>query len=73
MTTDHVFSTRRGQRVRAAYRREHPLCEPCQRRGRIATLDEMHPLWAGGAPHTRITWSRAAPLSKAGAQRPTRA
>jgi 5-methylcytosine-specific restriction endonuclease McrA len=53
MTYRHLFSTRRGRKVREAYRQAHPLCEPCERRGKVAAMDEVHhivPISQGGAP-----------------------
>jgi 5-methylcytosine-specific restriction protein A len=60
------------QRVRAAYARQHPLCEPCLREGRrvpLQIVDHRVPITRGGARldplnlesqcrshHARKTW-----------------
>lgn len=42
---------RQWQRIRAAYAREHPLCEMCLKEGKITPMEQVHhiiPLSEGG-------------------------
>jgi 5-methylcytosine-specific restriction endonuclease McrA len=54
VTAKHPFSTRAGRKVRNAYADEHPICEPCARRGVVVEMFEVHhivPVSEGGSPY----------------------
>ena len=53
----NFYQSREWRRVRAAFLREHPLCEACEARGRVVpavVADHVHPLKDGGL---RFDWA----------------
>jgi len=49
---DYRIRGRKGQRIRAAWLRVHPLCCACESRGEVTIareVDHRVPLWKGGA------------------------
>lgn len=58
------YQTPAWKRTRAAYRREHPLCEECERNGRITQMyyvDHIQPIRMGGS---ELSWDNLQSLCK---------
>jgi 5-methylcytosine-specific restriction protein A len=58
------YNTREWKQTRAAYRREHPLCEECERNGRTTAMyyvDHITPIRLGG---DRLRWDNLQSLCK---------
>ena len=50
---DRFYNTQIWKRLRAYYRKRHPLCEECMRHGRVTPsviVDHIKPIKEGGAP-----------------------
>jgi 5-methylcytosine-specific restriction protein A len=52
-STDKFYNTQRWKKLRAFYRKRHPLCEECQKEGRVTPsviVDHVNPIKEGGSP-----------------------